>query len=302
MAAALLLAAGCADSTSPASPPAPTPLLDRIIFSSVHPDSYYVHNVGLWTMKTDGSDRRLLLNGLQWPESPTVSPDGEWVAFEDAWGLYVVDAGGAGLRQLPMPNAGRVTNPKWSPDGQWIAFDFQALPPNGQIRVYKIHPDGSGLTPVSALDGALAVWGPAWSPDGAKMAYIRDYPVAVGGAPDRRLIVKDLANGVETTVADSTTGFTGYQPAWSPDGLRLYYLDVQSNDWVIGQVALATGTRTILGSARGNRPASPDPSGAHLLFGTGDLWIADTAGGDPQQILADGRDNFEAFWTPTAPH
>ena len=39
----------------------------------------------------------------------------------------------------------------------------------------------------------------------------------------------DLATGAETTIADSTTGFTGYRPSWSPDGLRLYYLEVRGD-------------------------------------------------------------------------
>lgn len=281
--------------------PAAEPLLGRVIFTSVHPDSSGGLTASLWTMRTDGTDKRLLVAGRQWPESPTVSPDGMQVAFEDAWGLFIVDAGGNTVRKVVLPNDGRVNNPKWSPDGQWIAFDFQALPPSGQVRIYKIHPDGTGLTPVSALDGATQVRGPAWSADGGRMAYVRDYPTAVGMPIDRRLIVKDLTTGVETIIADSTTGFNGQQPAWSPDGTKLLFLTVQGYDWAIGQVIVATGVRSILGGAHGNRPASYDPAGTHLLFGTGDLWVSDADGGNAHPFLADERENFEAFWTPAAP-
>ncbi|MEO6068596.1 MAG: hypothetical protein ABJB33_02335 [Gemmatimonadota bacterium] len=298
---AILVALGCrgeGGATGPDGYSGP-PLFDRIIFTSIHPDSHYTASAALWTMATDGTDPRPLLGHLHWPESPSVSPDGRTVVFEDWWELFLVDASGEGLRKVVLPAGVRATNPKWALADDWILFDYQATP-SADKQLYRIRSNGSGLQRLTFPDGVSA-WGGNWSPDGERIAFIRQVYEPVHHTAIRWVVTKMLATGDEAVVVDSTAGFTGYLPSWSPDGQSLFLLDVSGNDWVIGRLELATSRYDLLGSARGNRPPTLSPDGTRLLYGTGDLWLAGADNSDPHVVLSNGRENFEAFWTPTAP-
>jgi hypothetical protein len=59
--------------------------------------------------------------------------------------------------------------PAWSPDGNWIAFglDQDAESPLAfPTRLYRVHPDGSQLTPLTNNSQGSAAH-PAWAPDGS---------------------------------------------------------------------------------------------------------------------------------------
>jgi Tol biopolymer transport system component len=283
-----------------------TPIFDRIIYTSIHPDSHYMAAAGLWTAAPDGSDRRLLIGGRVWPGSPSVSPDGKWVVFEDGWKLYLVDAEGGNLTELGLPAGVRGTLPKWSPNGDWILFTYQDGA-GGPNRIARIAPDGSALTPLTSI-GKPDSWAGSWSPDGNSIVFVRQvYPDPMG-PPVRWIVSMDLATQVESVLIDSTGGFTGYHPSWSPDGGTLYLLDLGPDEehdwlteWVIGRYDVTSGDYTLIGSAKGNRPGTLSPDGTTLLFGSSDLWTAAPDGSGRAPIVADGRQNFEAFWTPTAP-
>jgi TolB protein len=58
--------------------------------------------------------------------------------------------------------------PDWSPAGDWIAFDGHDQQ-SGEWRIYVIQPDGSGLRLVVGGDDIYDR--PAWSPDGAMLAF-----------------------------------------------------------------------------------------------------------------------------------
>ncbi len=61
--------------------------------------------------------------------------------------------------------------PAWSSDGEWIAFGLDqdvtsAVDPfTFPVRLYRVHPDGSNLTPLTSNGQGTAGY-PAWSPEG----------------------------------------------------------------------------------------------------------------------------------------
>jgi dipeptidyl aminopeptidase/acylaminoacyl peptidase len=73
-----------------------------------------------------------------------------------------------------------VGDPDWSPDGSLIVFQS---PPEanqgGEQNIFTIHPDGTGLTQLTAhlsseADGKQGTFHPSWSPDGSQIVFIHN--------------------------------------------------------------------------------------------------------------------------------
>lgn len=87
--------------------------------------------------------------------------------------LIVLDADGSNMVQITnfgqdaptftpggiFPSMRGAVTPAWSPDGEWIAF---ASNHEGNYDIYRVRPDGTGMTRVLATpDPELSVgWGP----------------------------------------------------------------------------------------------------------------------------------------------
>ncbi|MBV8819805.1 MAG: serine/threonine-protein kinase, partial [Acidobacteriaceae bacterium] len=98
-------------------------------------------------------------------DSPSISPDGERIAFvsrrtgnEEIW---VCDRNGGQLAQLTSFKGPGTGTPRWSPDGHWIAFDSLAA---GNPNIYVIKAEGG--TPVRLTGGPSGNFMPSWSFDG----------------------------------------------------------------------------------------------------------------------------------------
>ena len=166
----------------------------------------------------------------------TVKPDG-------SGGIQVTDVG---LAEESF---------EWSPDGSRIAFAGRG-PDNKDIFV--VNPDGSGLTdlseafplnpyypiPYSYLDRD-----PTWSPDGSRIAFVRDDRRGIGvyvmnddGSEKRPAIALSLCDQVK-------------DPKWSPVGSDvLFECDRSEDSWGIFVVDVDTGQ------------VKWSPDGSKLLF------------------------------------
>lgn len=296
----LLVGLACArDAAEPEPPepppplPPPAPLFDRVVFLRAHMvGSSRIY--GLWTTKTDGSDLRVLRDSLHYPSKAAVSPDGLTVVFEDWDTLYTMRSDGKELRSI---NTGlwRTQIPVWSPDGAWLYYSGW-LGPNDWPQIYRSRPDGSERVQITS--GIPASWHPALSRDGRYLAYTRNYTTRT----PTWLVIRDLETGHEETVSDSA--FTGQFGQWAPDNRTMLFLDgnpQRPNQWAILRFDLGTKSYEFFLDSQGNRNASYSPDGLTLLYGTGDLWLADSNGGNARPILADSAQNFEAYWTPAHP-
>lgn len=117
---------------------------------------------------TGGLARRLTTNPAE-DSGPTISPDGELVAFRserNGGGIYLVGSDGTGERLLVA--GGR--SPTFSPDGRWIAFWLGTrddAAPSGQL--YLISPAG-GRPQRLAADFADARY-PTWNSTGQLLLF-----------------------------------------------------------------------------------------------------------------------------------
>ena len=133
---------------------------------------------------------------------PAWSPDGRSVAFtatvNDVFGIYAVDTSGANLRLL---HTGDALGASWSPNGQYIAYSQQTM-----IYRVPITQDVPELL-VSQVPSIR----PAWSPDGASLAYARD-----------GLRIIRVSSGEDVSLFHY-----GTSPSWRPDGASVLAYDVR---------------------------------------------------------------------------
>jgi TolB protein len=208
--------------------------MSSIAFTDAPPQVGYEHQVDLFVMDPDGSNRRRVARcGIYCRISAYVwSPDGRRLAFMRGdpgsrntgtdYSLFVVGSDGAGERRL-LGGCGKPTFPgcidflgffgspiSWAPDGSRLVVSR-----GGSLHVVDVHGRHhrrlTRCEPPRCFDVT-----PAWSPDGSRIVFTRRslfntgdlYSVRPDGSALKRL----------TRLAGGTTS-----PAWSPDGRKIAF-------------------------------------------------------------------------------
>jgi TolB protein len=214
------------------------------------------------------------------------SPDGKTIAFRDEStgkaGVYLVDSSGANARLL-VPGEG--VGFSFSPDSRWLAFSSI-----GTLK--KIRVNGDSLTQLTAGPNDIR---PAWSYDGAQIAFVRTgvWVLTVGPLATRQL----------------TT--SGSYPSWHPNGREVVVMverplpnELQSQ-FSIDAVHASTGeVRTLYSfettTSCGFGSISPDSTKYAFRVQPGQdlsqIWVVDLTKRAPTKLTDDGAD-YPA-WSP----
>ncbi len=221
----LLCAAAAIVQTGAAQAPAPK---HKILFNR-----FRMPEIQVMIADADGKNERLLAPHAAVPiaaeYSPTWSADGQWIVYTQERGgssdIYRIHPDGSGLEQL--------TNDP--------AFDDQGtLSPNGRSLAF-ISTRGSGTANLWLLDlatkkskalttGQPGNFRPAWSPDGAWIAFSSDRDTVPGVFPGQWEVLQ--STGIYIIHPDGSglrritkTGGVAGSPSWSADGKRILFYE-----------------------------------------------------------------------------
>ncbi|MBK8836623.1 MAG: PD40 domain-containing protein [Anaerolineae bacterium] len=173
----------------------------------------------LYVMGADGSNARRITQGRS-AAQPAWSPDGQAIVFVGAEAgqkdLYYVRADGTALRRLTT-RKGEHEQPAWAPDGTRIAFVSNEDSQFGNYQLYVLELDPTGTVSQKTLlrNERVNFQFPAWSRDGARLAYASD----ATGVFDLYVLTVATAKSVALTKGADPAA----QPVWSPDDALLAY-------------------------------------------------------------------------------
>lgn len=197
-----------------------------------------------------------------WEASPTLSADGQFIAF--TWAgkldgirqLYVERLGGTGPVQLTHSQAGGNIGPiVWSPGGDRIAFERWS---GSAGDIYSIARDGGKETKILHLQSANPSSTIDWSPDGTQLAFSQQ----PAGTNRLAAYLYDFrTNAIRKLTSPPPKDWGDWDPKFSPDGSTIAFKRVTS-------------------------------------FWTDDIYLVPTAGGKPRRLTADQRGIWGHAWVP----
>jgi TolB protein len=223
----------------------------------------YLSGGQILTAEPDGSDPRELTHAQFGSATPIWSHDGRRLTYKaltpkepaDDPTLYgdlvVVEADGSNPITIDT-GLGGLSPGIWSPDDKFILYSYATRPDFEQIFIAPA--DGSS-PPVRVGDPTVWNWGPTWSPDGSRIAYISDNSVYV-------------MNRDGSDVRKVSTGRYAQQSgaSWSPDGTQLLFAAGEPGQHDIWVVAL---------DRRPEHPVASDPASEDgVAYSPDGAWIA----------------------------
>lgn len=187
----------------------------------------FTYNGELYTMMPEGTPQKLTVRAVSDDEPATrrlalkprqaiPSPDGKQIAFVSRGDVFVTSADYATTRQITRTAAAE-SDPTWGSDSRTLYYSSDR---DGKRTIYKAElsrkedsdfANATDIRETRIFDAGREVSRPAVSPDGKKMAYVKNR---------NEIWLRNLADGTDRQLTDGST-YPGRDDAlvmvWSPD-------------------------------------------------------------------------------------
>jgi Tol biopolymer transport system component/DNA-binding winged helix-turn-helix (wHTH) protein len=187
-----------------------------------------------------------------------------WIAWQSRSSFPTPRVPASSIAVTSFP--GLEVDPDLSPDGNQLVFAWQR-DTEDNLNVYVMSVDGGDPRPLTTNPANER--GPAWSPDGSRIAFLR--ATSSGSAV---VVVPALGGGerivTETRVAPENGQFRSHGLSWTPDGKEIVIVDRGvSGMTTILSCSIATGERRQLtrpAADYGDTSPAMSPDGRSLAF------------------------------------
>ncbi len=162
---------------------------------------------------------------------------------------------------LTLPAAAQVT--AVNGDIAFTVCEYNTPPGGVTCDIWAMHPDGSGQTNLTNTP-ELTEFGPAWSPDGTRIAYIEGENYT-----NRIMVMNADGTGQAPIVA---TPFYQFGPTWSADGTQIAFTRMVEGQVITTQFDIlvinvdGTGETNLTNSDYDEIDAAWSPDGSKIAF------------------------------------
>ncbi len=226
--------------------------------------------------------------------TPTISPDGKYLAWTDYTSgrpdLHIRNL--VERRTVTVSRPGVNITPAWRPGTDELAA---TLTIDGDQELFLIKPDGKiskRLTYSRGIDVS-----PTFSPDGSKFAFVSQR----SGMP--QIFVQDVDSGFARRLTFS--GNYNTQPSWSPAGDKIAFSSLKNGEINIFTIkADGSGLQQLTGGSALNEYPSWSPDGSMIVFtstrqGRRKVFMMNADGTNQRVLMQADGDQQQPSWSRT---
>jgi len=205
--------------------------------------------------------------------------------------------------EAPAPTVMEEPVPQAVSASRQVAF---ASDRSGLPQIFLVSLEGG--EPLQLTDRPGGACQPAWTPDGAQLAFISPCSSNREEYNGASIYVMQVGqDGALTDAAPLISTLTGgdYDPAWSPDGSRIAFTSLRTGrPQIFAAAADGSGEVNLNNDLAYNWSPAWSPDGSQLAFLSGrggqeEIWLIPAAGGEETRFTrGDGKNVARPAWSP----